>query len=203
VNKINFTELTLQVVKAAPEPLTFAEIFERVQARGPITTKNPKGTIRNAIGQSRLIVATGDGRYGWKLRVINGSVLRLTLSKAELKEELFGSFQRIFDLEEPADLPPEYQLDARRPRAWDRASEIGSPWSDAQRHTHQVTLDLLALRPNRKFLYLFDYGDNHQFDIRVRRVNPAAPAGQYPRLVASQGENLPQYPDDDEDLGWE
>ena len=53
----------------------------------PVTTRNPKGTIRNAISQSRLIVNTGDGRYGWKYRVINDSVLRLTLSESDCRGE--------------------------------------------------------------------------------------------------------------------
>jgi hypothetical protein len=80
----SFTELTHQVVRESPEPLPFREILRRVHAIAPITTRNPEGTIRSAIGQSRLIVATGDGRYGWKPRLITGSVLRLTLSESEV-----------------------------------------------------------------------------------------------------------------------
>ncbi len=83
-DKISYTELAHQVVRESPEPLPFNEIWYRVHAITPIKTKNPKGTMRSAIGQSRLIVATGDGRYGWKPRVITGSVLRLTLSKSDL-----------------------------------------------------------------------------------------------------------------------
>ena len=78
-DKISYTELAHQVVRESPEPLPFNEIWCRVHAITPIETKNPKGTLRSAIGQSRLIVATGDGRYGWKPRVITGSALRLTL----------------------------------------------------------------------------------------------------------------------------
>jgi len=101
--KISYIELTHQVVRESHEPLPFAEIMGRVHALVPISTRNPKGTIRNAISQSRLIVNTGDGRYGWKYRVINGSVLRLTLSEAncrgealeypeELREALYPAF---------------------------------------------------------------------------------------------------------------
>ena len=71
--KLSYTDLAHQVVREASESLPFAEIMHRVNALLPITTKNPKSTIRNAISQSRLIVNTGDGRYGWKYRVINGS----------------------------------------------------------------------------------------------------------------------------------
>lgn len=82
-SKTSYTELTHQVVRESREPLPFAEIMQRVNAMTPITTKNLKGTIRNAIRESALIVNNGDGRYGWKYRVINGSVLRLTLSESD------------------------------------------------------------------------------------------------------------------------
>jgi hypothetical protein len=86
-DKLSYTDLTYQIVRESPEPLPFDEIVRRVHAITPIKTKNPKGTIRSAIGQGRLIVATGDGRYGWMPRVITGSVLRLTLSDSDLDGE--------------------------------------------------------------------------------------------------------------------
>lgn len=86
-SKPSYTALTHQVVRESREPLPFAEIMRRVNTLAPITTRNPKGTIRNAISQSRLIVNTGDGRYGWKYRVVNDSVLRLTLSESDCRGE--------------------------------------------------------------------------------------------------------------------
>ena len=80
----SYTALAHQVVQAAPEPLPFDEIMRRVQQLRPIDTKNPKSTMRNAISQSRLIVNTGDGRFGWMLRLINGSIMRLTLAANDL-----------------------------------------------------------------------------------------------------------------------
>lgn len=79
-------DLVVQVVREAPEPLPVAEILQRVNALSPITTRNPKSTIRNAISQSRLVVSTGDGRYGWKYRLINGAVIRLPLTEADLAQ---------------------------------------------------------------------------------------------------------------------
>ena len=76
----SYTLLAHQVTDGASEPLPFDELMRRVQQIRPIDTKNPKGTLRNAIGQSRLIVNTGDGRYGWMLRLINESIMRLTLT---------------------------------------------------------------------------------------------------------------------------
>ena len=89
-NLPSYTVLAHQVVQAASEPLPFDEIMRRVQQLRPIDTKNPKGTLRNAISQSRLIVNTGDGRYGWMLRLINGSSMRLTLTPSDMDGKTIG-----------------------------------------------------------------------------------------------------------------
>jgi hypothetical protein len=449
--KPNYTEMTYQVVRESPDPLPFDEIMERVQTITPITTRNPKGTIRSAIGQSRMIVATGDGCYGWKPRLITGSAIRLTLSQSdlagqavefgdelqdalwpsffesqkrsdrtpvnvrladgsttqlpidflgaghwgtrgspefwawfeslgaapgdhllfrvldgdakshsvefqpraarddaaiaernqtvvqaalaflrskargamtwditthllvtgqyqhpvppdpfaeiwtpevwqpemnrktpvggwiladqaqmapeadELLRALFGAVARAYDYDDPPNLPPEYQPGPRRrprpsrkaskgavrtftlrvnhralPQVWrdieiaedqtledlhlaiqwaynwdddhlysffmsgqvmDRQTEIGSPWSETHQHTHEIEITSLGLKVHRKFLYYFDYGDSHEFDVQVLRIDPSAPPGKYPRIVARQGQSPPQYPDYDEETG--
>ena len=58
-SKTSYTELTHQVVRDSREPLPFTEIMQRVNTIAPITTKNPKGTIRNAISQNDA--ASGHG----------------------------------------------------------------------------------------------------------------------------------------------
>ncbi|GEM_PF-699296 len=432
-NQPSYTALAHQVVEAAPEPLPFDEIMRRVQQLRSIETKNPANTLRSAISQSRLIVNTGDGRYGWLLRLINGSIMRLTLTPTDLdgkaielgedmrallwptffeiqsrcdrspialqlpdrttvsmelvrlqgpyrgmagpaefwqwfktlqaapNDQLLlravdgdhklyavefqpraardeaaiaarnqvvvqASLERLrrsassvedwdlvphllatgkyhhpippdpldeiwtediwrpvleakgppryvwvreepakHDADRPPDLPREYQSGpGRRPRpsrqaqhgtvktwvlrvnhralpkvwrdieiaadqtledlhlmiqqafawnddhlysffmsgqAYDQASEIGSPWSETARHTHQVTIGSLELKERARFLYYFDYGDSHEFDVQVKHINAAAPKGSYPRVVAQHGQAPPQYPDVDEETG--
>lgn len=135
-NKPNFTELTLEIVRESPEPLTFAQIFERVNARVPVTTSNPKGTVRNALQQSRSVATTGDGRYGWKTRLINGSAVRLTLPRGdwqrgipignEAREMLWPTF---FEIRKRRDIAPvALQLPDGRTAAWPLEG-IGAPGS--------------------------------------------------------------------------
>lgn len=438
--KVSYSKLTHDVVQSSPEPLPFDEIVDRVNAITPITTKKPKGTIRGAISESHMIVSTGDGRYGWKPRVINGSLLRHTIQAAELAQNrlywdhdvkdalwptffakqryadrslvhvtladdtrtglslemftpgiwgtpatpefwewfhsleanpgdhllfevvdgeakeyritfqprterdeetitarneelveiglklmkrpygvanwdftthllatgfyrnpvppdpfselwhaeamapviyeeepepdepeplgtaLFGQGAQEYDFEDPPDLPREYdpswgERRARKSRkarsgtvtsytvrvnhralpevwrdielaedntledlhlkfqlaygwaddhlysfflsgqAWDDHSEIASPWSEASLHTHQVQIGQLDLSEGQTFLYLFDYGDNHEFDVTVLKINQLAPKADYPRIVDFHGEAPPQYPDIDEETG--
>jgi hypothetical protein len=84
---------------------------------------------------------------------------------------------------------------------WDRTSEIGSPWSDSSLHTHQAEIGQLDLKPGQKFLYLFDYGDSHEFDVQLLDINRPASPGNYPKIIARQGQSPEQYPDYDEETG--
>jgi hypothetical protein len=84
-------------------------------------------------------------------------------------------------------------------RPYDSKTEIGSPGSDSRRRADKVTLGSLELRTRQKFLYLFDFGDDHLFDIQVMKINPKAPPGVYPRVVGQQGDRLVQYEGEDDD----
>jgi hypothetical protein len=78
-------------------------------------------------------------------------------------------------------------------RPYDSRTEIGSPGADTRRRADKVTIGDLELRTRQKFLYLFDFGDDHLFDIQVMKINPKAPPGVYPRVVGQQGDRLVQY----------
>jgi len=75
----------------------------------------------------------------------------------------------------------------------------------------RTTLESLDLKVGKRFLYLFDYGDEWRFDVRVHAMREDAdPDAEYPLLVESVGEAPPQYPDweeeyeeDEEDLDEE
>jgi hypothetical protein len=81
-------------------------------------------------------------------------------------------------------------------RAWDNDSEFASPNADDGPHADEVTLGELGLKPKQKFLYLFDYGDEHQFEVEVVEVRPNAQPGRYPKLIDSRGEAPEQYPEE-------
>ena len=69
-----------------------------------------------------------------------------------------------------------------------------------------TTLESLELQPGQSFLYLFDYGDEWHFNVRVHAVDENASSTiQYPRVVQIVGEAPPQYPDleDENEEEWE
>ncbi len=62
-----------------------------------------------------------------------------------------------------------------------------------------ATLESLGLRPRQEFMYLFDYGDEWRFKVRVHAISENAdPDAEYPRLVESVGKAPEQYPNWDE-----
>jgi hypothetical protein len=67
-----------------------------------------------------------------------------------------------------------------------------------------TTLEDLDLHPQQEFMYLFDYGDEWRFKVRVHVIHEDAdPDLEYPRLVESVGNAPPQYPEWDEEEDWE
>jgi hypothetical protein len=51
----------------------------------------------------------------------------------------------------------------------------------------------LGLRLKQRILYIFDYGDEHRFEVQLIAENPDAPRDDYPRIVASHGDSPSQY----------
>jgi hypothetical protein len=83
-------------------------------------------------------------------------------------------------------------------RAWDDRTEYVSPYGEG-RSAARVRIGDLGLRMKQRFLYLFDYGDEHRFEVQLVGINPEAPKKSYPRIVESHGEAPPQYGDWDEE----
>ena len=56
----------------------------------------------------------------------------------------------------------------------------------------------------KEFLFLFDYGDEWHFGVKLVRTSETVDSGaQYPRVLASHGEAPPQYPNLDEEDNWD
>lgn len=57
-----------------------------------------------------------------------------------------------------------------------------------------------GVRGKQEFLFLFDYGDEWHFGVKLLRTSETLePGARYPRVVASSGEAPPQYPDEEDD----
>ena len=88
----------------------------------------------------------------------------------------------------------------------------GKPWDDATEYARSPSpddgrparaADRLRIRDapaSKEFLFLFDYGDEWHFGVRLVRTGAAPePAVRYPRVVASRGQAPAQYPPVEDD----
>ena len=81
--------------------------------------------------------------------------------------------------------------------AWSEGPDVYySPYAeDEDQFSDEVTLDELSLTPGKRFLFIFDFGDDWRFSCRVLRVLDE-PTDE-PEIVRSVGEAPDQYPDCD------
>lgn len=79
----SYTELVYEVLRESPEPLTSREILAQVEERRPVTTRNPIGTIRNALSQAWSLVRAPGAGYVYLPRFLSGSLLRLPLTESD------------------------------------------------------------------------------------------------------------------------
>jgi len=56
----------------------------------------------------------------------------------------------------------------------------------------QAPLADLRLRAKQTVLYIFDFGDQHEFEVQLVATNPDAPAARYPLIAETHGDNPPQ-----------
>lgn len=90
-------------------------------------------------------------------------------------------------------------------KAWDDSTEYGVPEA-SERGAGAHRLEQVLPRRGKKFLYIFDFGDEWRHRIVLEAIvrDGVEAAGDYPRIVERHGEAPPQYPDwDEEDEDWE
>lgn len=90
-------------------------------------------------------------------------------------------------------------------RAWSFWDAYFCPGDGEGRLTSDYRLRDLSLYKGKKFLYLFDYGDEWRFECRVLREEAGSTDGY--QILRSKGDAPEQYPDyddedDDEDPDW-
>jgi hypothetical protein len=90
-------------------------------------------------------------------------------------------------------------------KPWDRASEYARlpdpPGGGPKRGADGLPVGDAPAR--KEFLFLFDYGDEWHFGVKLVRTGEVEAGARYPRVVASQGQAPPQYPDLDDEDDWD
>jgi hypothetical protein len=69
---------------------------------------------------------------------------------------------------------------------------------DEPRKSSNISLKKLDLKQDQKFLFLFDYGDNHHFRIMVNGFGETQKGKRYPVILEEKGKAPDQYPEYEE-----
>lgn len=83
---LSYTECVHRVLQAAPAPLTMDELIQTVGEMRPLTAKNIRSSLHNALNQSPLCASLGDGRYWWLPHLLKDNRFRLRPSAEILKQ---------------------------------------------------------------------------------------------------------------------
>jgi hypothetical protein len=87
-------------------------------------------------------------------------------------------------------------------KPWDRNSEYAlladDPFGDPKQAAHDLPVSKAPA--DKEFLFLFDYGDEWHFGVKlVGTGQQTRPGARYPRLVATDGQAPQQYPEIDDE----
>lgn len=82
--------------------------------------------------------------------------------------------------------------------------QVKHPYLEEPPSTDEVAIGEIPLRPGASMEYLFDFGDEWRFDVKLERIDPADGRIKKPKLLEEHGEAPPQYPnmEEDEEEDW-
>jgi hypothetical protein len=169
------------------------EALTRTATEDPATL--PRLTARLALKDAGAPVPIDlpGGAYAFKVwRAHDSKVYRVVELKSEQTfDDLHDAIQSAFDWD--ADHLYLFWLSGK---ARDEQYELGHSEVDSVRsYAHSVALGEAGLAKGHTFLYLFDFGDEQLFHVKVVGTRAKAGPGRLPRVVETVGASPPQYPD--------
>ena len=100
-------------------------------------------------------------------------------------------------LEQVFDDDPLYMFSSYRNR-FAMLERFIHPYMDEPPYASEAIIGELSLKLGAAMTYLYDFGDNWQFDVVLERIDPADKKIKGPVLLAFHGEAPDQYPDGDD-----
>lgn len=121
-----------------------------------------------------------------------GCYRHIKISSSAMLEELHKFILKVFDFEDD-------HLHAffMNNRAWDMDEAYYSSYAEnVEKYTSDYKLSDFKLEKGSKFIYIFDFGEEHKFTVKVLRKEEE-PIKE-PELIKSVGESPEQYPGEEE-----
>src|SRR5919198_1117388 len=95
------TQNTVREVLREAGPLTIDELMTRVTARQPLTSKNPRQTLQNALTNDALCQRTANGRYVYLPAFVRGARMRVPMDLTNPAKGLLAAGTEVLTLLAP------------------------------------------------------------------------------------------------------
>jgi hypothetical protein len=82
-----------------------------------------------------------------------------------------------------------------------RSGQVSHPYCEESPSTTEVRVGELPLQPGDKMIFLFDFGDNWEFDVQLEEIQPPNAKIKKPKVMKKYGEAPSQYWNEEDD--WE
>ncbi|MDZ8081197.1 MAG: plasmid pRiA4b ORF-3 family protein [Nostoc sp. DcaGUA01] len=80
-----------------------------------------------------------------------------------------------------------------------RTIQIGHPYMETPPFADQVQIGDLSLEPGAKMTYLYDFGDNWEFDVQLEAINSPDNKIKKPKILETHGNAPQQYWNEDDE----
>lgn len=156
-------------------------------------TFGPRFQARRALHKAEAPVPLDNpgGAYAFKVKFMwdKRTYRTIELRSEDTLEDLHLAIQQAIDWDN--DHLYSFFMNGKR---YDEDYTFASPMEDDRPgYTTEAVIGELGLVLKHKFMYFFDYGDSHEFEVEVVGIRPEAGPGTFPRVVDSQGKAPPQY----------
>ncbi len=120
---------------------------------------------------------------------------RIECTQAQTLHDLHGAIQAAFELDDE-----HLYAFFLNNRPWDQVFDYSGPGvATTPRYATEAVLAELPLKINKRILYIFDFGDDLRYDVKVAGEGLADHALSYPRVIDGEGKAPPQYQSLNED----
>jgi len=145
-----------------------------------------KGSLQHTL--PRPVQKFQDGTYIFKVALSNKVWRRIAADARHMLTDLHYAIQDAFRFD--SDHLYSFFMDNK---AWSDDSIDCPEEEDAAITTDEVKIGDLGITPGKRFLYIFDYGDEWRFHITLEEIRSEKTRLREPKIIESVGKAPPQY----------
>lgn len=150
----------------------------------PFSSLFPKDELNRGLPREK--VKFEDGTYIFKVSLNKDVYRRIAISATDTLFELHSAINSSFDFD--FDHLYSFFMDNK---VWSINKFTAIEESEGP-HVDEVLIGELGLKPGQRFIYLYDYGDNWEFSVKLEDIIKDRPKPERPEIIESKGK-ISQY----------